>query len=212
MEQFKGKLVTIIDIVCFMDKTFYNIKEDTMNFFWIDEMFECKVYDTLDEFWDDWKNEKVGIKLNNSFEFIDFINNYHYKHFNIDLSTAIEDMNNYTIIKYGRFNDEKWNYILSDKINNYNVITYDDFIKLVEKDEKLPKNDQKSNSQILQNTPEYSVFQSKNSNKNDILFSINNQINNIINMWSIKDGNYDIETYNKQLDIVERLLKIKERL
>ena len=107
MEQFKGKLVTIIDIVCFMDKTFYNIKEDTMNFFWTDEMLECKVFDTLDEFWDDWKNEKVGIKLNNSFEFIDFINNYHYKHFNIDLSTAIEDMNNYTIIKYGRFNDEK---------------------------------------------------------------------------------------------------------
>ena len=57
MEQFKGKLVTIIDVVCVIDKTFYNIKEDNMNFFWTDEMIECKVYNDLDEFWDDCKNE-----------------------------------------------------------------------------------------------------------------------------------------------------------
>ena len=211
MGKFKGKVVTIIDIVCARDKTFYTIKEDSMNFFWSDEMIECKVYDNLDKFWDDWKNEKTIVKFNNSNDFNNFID-YHFKHFNVKESKPdIKDFNTTKYMIYYTSMLDKWNWIDNDEITNYNVITYDDFIKLVEK-EKSSKNDQKSNSQILQNTPEYSVFQSKNSNKNHILFSINNQINNIINMWSIKDGNYDIETYNKQLDIVERLLKIKERL
>ena len=40
MEQFKGKLVTIIDVSCVIDKTFYDIKEDDRNFFWTDEMID----------------------------------------------------------------------------------------------------------------------------------------------------------------------------
>ena len=170
MEQFKRKLVTIINVIC-ADETFYNIKEDNMNFFWTDEMIECKVYNDLDEFWDDWKNEKVGIKFNSDNEFSSFINDYHFKHFNITCPKG--DIINFDTLNYIMIYDkhipDKWNWVNNnDEITDYNIITYDDFIKLVEKEESS-KNDQKSNSQILQNTPEYSVFQSKNSNKNHIL-------------------------------------------
>ena len=164
MEQFKGKLVTIC-----IDKIFYGIKEDDGYFSWSDEMIECKVYDDLDEFWNDWKNEKVCIKFNNSNDFDKFID-YHFKHFNIKLPKPnIEYFDTTKHVIYYTLMPDKWGLANNDEITDYNVITYDDFIKLVEKDEKSSKNDQKSNSQILQNTPEYSVFQNKNSNKNHIL-------------------------------------------
>ena len=80
MGKFKGKLVTIADV----NETYYKIKEDDVYFSWTDEMIECKVYYDLDEFWNDWKNEKVCIKFNNSNDFDKFID-YHFKHFNIKL-------------------------------------------------------------------------------------------------------------------------------
>ena len=225
MEQFKGKLVTIIDVSCVIDKTFYTIKEDGMNFFWTDKMIECKVYDNLDEFWYNWKNKKIGIRFNSDNEFSSFINDYHFKHFNITRPTP--DVINFDTLNYVMIYDknipDKWNWVdNTDLITNYNVITYDDFIKLVEK-EKSSKNDQKSNSQILQNTPEYSVFQSKNSNKNHILME--QRIENLEKLI-IKDGielnikkilqkllneNLNVKEYNEYLDIIERLLNIKNK-
>ena len=224
MEQFKGKLVTIKGIG-YIDKTYY-IKEDDMNFFWTDEMIKCKVYDNIDEFWDDFKNKKVGIKFNSDIEFNSFINDYHFKHFNITRPTP--DVVNFDTLNYIMIYDEnfpdKWNWVDNiDLITNYNVITYCDFIKLVKKDEKSSKNDQKSNSQILQNTPEYFVFQSKNSNKNHILTE--QRIENLEKLI-IKDGielnikkilqkllneNLNVKEYNEYLDIIERLLNIKNK-
>lgn len=224
MEQFKRKLVTIID-VGYIDKTSYTIKEDGMSFFWTDKMIECKVYDNIDEFWNDWKNEKVGIKFNSDNEFSSFINDYHFKHFNITCPKG--DIINFDTLNYIMIYDknipDKWNWVNNtDEITDYNVITYDDFIKLIEEyinnvkkiaeSTKSPKIDEWDKNVPAENTDGMGTFESEISNKNHILFSINNQINNIINMWSIKDGNYDIETYNKQLDIIERLLDIKERL
>lgn len=101
-------------------------------------------------------------------------------------------------------------YLYNDYEEEYGLKLSD--ITIIDLREKNIKNIEDNSikcSRIITNTQNSKL---KNPNKNDILFSINNQINNIINMWNIKNGNYDIESYNKQLDIVERLLKIKERL
>lgn len=134
MEQFKGDLVTIEQV----NESSYDIEEDAIGFFWSDEMIECKVYNNIDEFWDDWKNEKVGIIFNSDNELNSFINDYHFKHFNITCPKTYVvnfDTLNYIMI-YDKNIPYKWNWIDNDEINNYNIITYDDFIKLIEKDEK----------------------------------------------------------------------------
>ena len=175
------------------------------------------------KFWNDWKNEKVGIKFNNSNDFNKFID-YHFKHFNIKLPKPnIEYFDATKYVSYYTLMPDKWGLVNNNEITNYNIITYDDFIKLVEKEESS-KNDQKSNSQILQNTPEYSVFQSKNSNKNHILME--QRIENLKKLI-IKDGielnikkilqklllneNLNVKEYNEYLDIIERLLNIKNK-
>lgn len=243
MEQFKEKLVTIIN-VGYIDKTYY-IKEDDMNFFWTDEMIECKVYDNIDEFWDDWKNKKVGIRFNSDNEFSSFINDYNFKHFNITRPTP--DIVNFDTTKYIIYYTsmlDKWNWVdNTDLITNYNVITYDDFIKLVEKEKSKnleesinnvgkivestnpPKIDEWDKNVPAENTDGMGTFESEFSNKNHILKE--NKIENL-KKSTIKDGielnikkilkklllneNLNVDEYNEYLDIIERLLNIKEMI
>ena len=189
MEQFKGKLVTIMDVVCAYEPS-YNIKEDGMRYFWTDEMIECKVYDNIDEFWDNWKNEKVGIRFNSDNEFSSFINDYHFKHFNITCPKG--DIINFDTLNYIMIYDknipDKWNWVNNkDGIIYYNVITYDDFIKLVEKEEsnnleesinnvektaedKKPTEIDKWDKNVpAENIDGMGTFESEFSNKNHIL-------------------------------------------
>ena len=225
MEQFKGKLVTIID-VGYIDKTSYTIKEDDMSFFWTDEMIECKVYDNVDEFWNDWKNEKVGIKFNSDNEFSSFINDYHFKHFNITCPKG--DIINFDTLNYIMIYDkhipDKWNWVNNnDEITDYNVITYDDFIKLVEKEEKSSKIDKWDKNVPVENTDGMVTFESGIFNKNHILME--QRIENLKNLI-IKEGielnikkilqillneNLNVKEYNEYLDIIERLLNIKNK-
>ena len=225
MEQFKGKLVTIID-VGYIDKTSYTIKEDDMSFFWTDEMIECKVYDNIDEFWDDWKNEKVGIRFNSDNEFSSFINDYHFKHFNITCPKG--DIINFDTLNYIMIYDkhipDKWNWVNNnDEITDYNVITYDDFIKLVKKDEKSPKIDEWDKNVPAKNIDGMVTFESEISNKNHILTE--QRIENLEKLI-IKDGielnikkilqkllneNLNVKEYNEYIDIIERLLNIKNK-
>lgn len=136
-----------------------------------------------------------------------------YKFYNIDKNYAYEWFRDDVVIYISCENILKFSdidYLYNDYEEEYDLKLSD--ITIIDLREKNIKNIEDNSikcSRIITNTQNSKL---KNPNKNDILFSINNQINNIINMWSIKDGNYDIEIYNKQLDIVERLLKIKERL
>ena len=167
MKEFLGKQVTIEE--SFENFNSYDIKEDDYGFCWTDEMIECKVYYDLDEFWNDWKNEKICIKFNNSNDFDKFID-YHFKHFNIKLPKPnIEYFDTTKHVIYYTLMPDKWGLANNDEITNYNVITYDDFIKLVKKDEKSPKNDKWDKNVPTANTDEMGVFESEFSNKNHIL-------------------------------------------
>lgn len=241
MEQFKGEVVTIIDV----NETSYNIKEDNIVFFWTDEMIECKIYNNVDEFWSDWKNEKVGVKFNNADEFNNFINNYHYKHFNIKLSTVKEDIGNNDIIKYrnSHFDDEEWTYILSDEVNNYNIITYEDFIKLIEKEKleesiikvekiaegtKSPKNDKQDKNVPAENIDGMGTFESEISNKNPILmeqinlpktrtkdrfFDIDFQVlENIYKLFKSVENETNLSKIDDILDIIDEMIDVKNKV
>ena len=239
MEQFKGKVVAITH-VSDIYKT-YEIKEDNMFFSWTDEMFECKVYDDLDEFWDDWKNEKVCIKFNNSNDFNKFID-YHFKHFNITCPNPnIEYFDSTKYVAYYTLMPDKWGLVNNNKITDYNVITYDDFIKLVEKEKSKnleesinnvgkivestnsPKIDEWDKNVPAENTDGMGTFESEISNKNHILME--QRIENLEKLI-IKDGielnikkilqkllneNLNVKEYNEYLDIIERLLNIKNK-
>lgn len=237
MEQFKGGVVTI----AYVNETCYYIKEDSIKLYWTDEMIECKIYDNIDEFWDDFKKEKTIVKIHNSNEFNNFID-YHFKHFDIAYSKPdIKDFDTTRYIIYYTSLPDKWNWIDGDKINNYNVITYDDFIKLVEKEKlknleesisnvkqivestKSPKIDKWDKNVPAENIDGMGTFENEISNKNPIL---KEQRIKILKNLTIEDGielnikkilqrllnqSLDTDEYNEYLNIIERLLNIKNK-
>ena len=239
MKEFLGKQVTIEESFEIFNS--YDIKEDDYGFYWTDEMFECKVYDNIDEFWDDWKNEKVCIKFYNSNDFNKFIY-YHFKHFNITCPNPnIEYFDSTKYVAYFTLMPDKLGWVNNNEITDYNVITYDNFIKLVKKEEsknleesinnvgkivegkKSSKNDRWDKNVPAENTDGMETFESGIFNKNPILME---QRIKILKKLTIEDGielnikkilqillneNLNVKEYNEYLDIIERLLNIKNK-
>ena len=242
MEQFKRKLVTIINVIC-ADETFYNIKEDNMNFFWTDEMIECKVYDNVDEFWNDWKNKKVGIRFNSDNEFSSFINDYHFKHFNITCPKG--DIINFDTLNYIMIYDknipDKWNWVNNnDEITDYNVITYDDFIKLVKKyinnvkkiaeSTNSPKIDEWDKNVPVENIDGMGTFESEISNKNHILMENKYEtqaklevrdtfyrieleaLRNVYKLLKSIEVETDLSKIDDTLNIIDKMIDVKNKV